>query len=111
MTSGLPNTAYFKIIDVWLLFFLTTNAIIITLHIIVDVLLRKEKESLTQVKLNVIVVLITLINFSTLQIKFLSPRRINVWAKITFPVIFVTFVLFLAFSVRFRFGVAKPLTK
>ena len=43
MTGGLPNTAYYKVVDVWLIFFLVTNAVIITVHIIIDYLIRKEK--------------------------------------------------------------------
>ena len=49
--------------------------------------------------------------FCTLQVYCFSPKMINNTAKITFPILFVLFVSFLALSVYFRFAVAKPLVK
>lgn len=50
MTENLPNTSYFKVIDIWLLFFLITNAAVIAVHIIVDLLLRSERKTLSNVR-------------------------------------------------------------
>jgi len=43
-TEGLPKASYTKLIDVWLLFFLISTTINITIHIVVDYLRKKELE-------------------------------------------------------------------
>ena len=91
LTGGLPNTAYYKVVDVWLIFFLVTNAVIITLHIIIDILIRKAKAGD--------------------KVRCFPPKRINNLAKILFPILFVLFVSFLTLSICFRFAIAKPLVK
>lgn len=44
MTGSLPNTSYFKAIDVWLLYFLLVTALNIAMHIAIDFLKRKEEK-------------------------------------------------------------------
>merc|ERR1719397_328703 len=45
-TSDLPNTSYTKVIDMWLLFFIISTAVNISVHIIVDFLWKREQHAL-----------------------------------------------------------------
>lgn len=42
MTSALPNTSYFKAIDVWLLYFMLSTSVNIAMHILIDKMRLRE---------------------------------------------------------------------
>ena len=44
------NNDIFQVIDIWLLFFLITNAVVIAIHTIIDLLLLNEKKSANRMK-------------------------------------------------------------
>ena len=43
LTQQLPKTSYYKVIDYWLLFFLLSTSVNISIHIVIDRLYQKEK--------------------------------------------------------------------
>lgn len=45
VSSSLPKTSYFKLVDVWLLFCIFATFLIIVFHIIIDLILNEEKNS------------------------------------------------------------------
>ena len=66
MMHSLPNTAYFKAIDIWLLFFLSIDAFTISMHVCIDALKRKMGPASKLNSLMKIAIPIFFVAFSTL---------------------------------------------
>ncbi|XP_023326611.1 glycine receptor subunit alpha-2 [Eurytemora carolleeae] len=96
-TADLPKTSYFKVIDIWLQFFVISTAVNISVHVIVDNLRKKEtkendelgkfqkvfddakKKDLIRVK----------------RSKMVTARRVNSCFIIFFPIILILFTIFM----------------
>ena len=50
MTDSLPNTSYFKAIDIWLMYFLLATALNIAMHILIDIFKRRAEKQLNTLR-------------------------------------------------------------
>ncbi len=50
MTASLPNTSYFKAIDIWLMYFLLATALNIAMHILIDIFKRRAEKQLNTLR-------------------------------------------------------------
>jgi len=95
-TSDLPKTSYFKVIDVWLQFFVLTTAINISAHIVIDNLRKQERreemdggfeEKENRVKKS--------------KLK-LTAKQVNDSFIVMFPTLFTIFILGISFFVALQ---------
>ena len=91
INASLPQTAYFKHIDVWFLILILNIVVIIVIHIVVDIFTNKEKP----VSFNPRNDSPWLFNFERFSAKF-SSESINNIAKLIFPV-FLSFFMVIYF--------------
>ena len=86
INSSLPQTSYFKHIDVWFFCFIINIVLIIFVHIAVDIFLNREKNHCIAPKSS-----LTMLSYIKSDERKLSTKINNV-ARITIP-IFMTFFI------------------